>query len=168
MSPGVETVCEKIGACPLKLDDKGQRLGLCGVDPELLQGVLTNKEGVSAWPTQCFTEQTGWRVVRTEDGAFVLAPNTTPGILKSEGGGGEAAELIRNAERTGSALKIDKYHQLAPSAVEDIETKGSVFTIVGNDGISRTLVQVPGEVDGVAGRWEWIIDPSGSVPHQFS
>ena len=87
MNPGVETVCEKIGACPLKLDDKGQRLGLCGVDPEVLQAALTNQQGQGPVPTQCFTQQTGWRVVRTEDGAFVLAPNTTPGILKSEGGG---------------------------------------------------------------------------------
>lgn len=45
--------------------------------------------------------------------------------------------------------------------------QGSVFSIVGNDGVQRTLVQMPGEVNGLAGRFEWIVDDVGNLTHQW-
>lgn len=43
------------------------------------------------------------------------------------------------------------------------------FAIKGGDGVSRDLYQLPGELDGKPGVFEWIIDRSGTnpaIPHQ--
>jgi hypothetical protein len=42
-----------------------------------------------------------------------------------------------------------------------------VFKIVGGDGVERTLIQLPGEVNGVAGRFEYIVDQAGNLTHEM-
>jgi hypothetical protein len=37
---------------------------------------------------------------------------------------------------------------------------------VGGDGVKRTLIQLPGNVNGVDGRFEWIID-GDRITHQM-
>lgn len=78
----------------------------------------------------------------------------------------QASEMLKRAERTGSGVKSDKYHRSASFAVDDVATRGSVFRIVGGDGVERVLVQVKGGLNGVAGRYEWILD-RGKVTHQM-
>ena len=41
-----------------------------------------------------------------------------------------------------------------------------MFRTVGGDEVERLLVQAPGEVNGVAGRLEWIVD-GGNLTHQM-
>ncbi|MFW0786625.1 hypothetical protein AAFP35_19190 [Gordonia sp. CPCC 206044] len=79
----------------------------------------------------------------------------------------EAEDIIRDAQRSGSGLKKDTNHRAPDLVVDEIGTKGKVFDITGNDGVERTLVQTPGELNGVPGRFEWIIEPNGRVSHQF-
>jgi hypothetical protein len=67
----------------------------------------------------------------------------------------------------GSALKDDVYHRAAVFASEDIASKGSVYRFVGGDGVEKLIVQAPGELDGVAGRFEWIITDQGQLTHQM-
>lgn len=50
--------------------------------------------------------------------------------------------------------------------MDDIAESGSVFRITGGDGVQRTLVQMPGVVDDIAGRFEWIVDDFGNISHQ--
>jgi hypothetical protein len=38
------------------------------------------------------------------------------------------------------------------------------FTIAGGDGVTRGLYQLPGEVNGKQGVFEWIVDNSGNDP----
>ncbi|WP_157110496.1 hypothetical protein [Nocardia anaemiae] len=78
----------------------------------------------------------------------------------------KAQEIIKNADRTGSGLKSDPWHRSASFPIDEIGTKGTVSEIVGGDGVTRTLVQMPGEVNGVPGRFEWIID-GDKVTHQM-
>lgn len=78
----------------------------------------------------------------------------------------EAAALIRGAKPTGSALKSDAWHRAASFAVDDIAENGPVFRTVGGDGVERLLVQMSGEVNGIAGGFEWIVD-GGSLTHQM-
>jgi hypothetical protein len=66
----------------------------------------------------------------------------------------------------GSALKNDAFHRAATFAVDDIPANGSVFRFISGDGVERTLIQVPGGIDGVAGRFEWIVDDFGRLTHQ--
>lgn len=95
-----------------------------------------------------------WRKKLPGDG-----PSTTPTPS-------QAQEMVKTADRTGSGLKSDPWHRSASFPVDDISTKGTVSEIVGGDGKTRTLVQMPGEVNGVPGRFEWIID-GDKVTHQM-
>jgi filamentous hemagglutinin len=38
------------------------------------------------------------------------------------------------------------------------------FTIKGGDGVARELYQLPGELNGKSGVFEWMIDRSGTNP----
>jgi RHS repeat-associated protein len=152
----------------------------CFEDPEVAEATSSQKVVVH---DICIIQTAGvWlQLVRTDEGVFATsgigifnqaAGDSGGGSGSGEGGGNrptprQAAEAIRNAERVGSGLKEDALHRAASFAVEDIESKGTVFTFKGGDGVERTLVQVPGEVNGVSGRFEWIIDPSGRVTHQM-
>ena len=78
----------------------------------------------------------------------------------------EAADLLRAARPTGSALKSDVAHRAGDWVIDDVAQSGSVFDLVGGDGVSRTLVQMPGEVNGVAGRFEWIMEGQ-DLTHQL-
>jgi RHS repeat-associated protein len=102
---GTDTMCEKLHACPLKLDDKAERLGLCGLSPELLQAALTNQQGHPALPTECLTEQMGLTILPLANGGFVLMPTPTPGILRSEGGGSGAGDSGGEAGRESGPLE---------------------------------------------------------------
>ena len=78
------------------------------------------------------------------------------------------AERVANAKPVGSALKEDAAHRSASFVVNDIPNGGQVFKVTGGDGVQRTLIQTPGELNGVSGRYEWIIDdPTGNLTHQM-
>ena len=76
----------------------------------------------------------------------------------------EAAEMVRTARPVGSGLKPDAMHDASTFGIEKIASQGSVFRIVGGDGVSRTLIQVP----EVGGRCEWIVDDGGDLTHHTS
>ena len=77
-----------------------------------------------------------------------------------------AQRAVKRATPVGSALKPDKYHRSGSFMVDSIAKEGTAFRIVGGDGARRTLVQMPGGLDGVAGRFEWIVDGS-KLTHQM-
>lgn len=66
----------------------------------------------------------------------------------------------------GSALKSDVAHRAASFAVHDVVKDGHVFFLVGGDGVERVLVQVAGGLNGIPGRFEWILD-GGKLTHQM-
>lgn len=78
----------------------------------------------------------------------------------------QAEDKIKVAERVGSGKKADVDHRSASFPVDDIAGKGTVTEIVGGDGRAVTLVQMPGELNGVPGRFEWILD-GDKVTHQM-
>lgn len=72
-------------------------------------------------------------------------------------------ELASGMERTGSALtKSDPFHRSVSWVVDNPAAQR--FAIRGGDGVARNLYQLPGEVNGKSGVFEWIIDRSGSSP----
>jgi RHS repeat-associated protein len=74
---------------------------------------------------------------------------------------------ILNERVKGSGLKSDPTHR-APSYLTEGEiAEGTVTPIVGDDGVRRTLVQVPSQnVNGKEGIVEYIIDHDGTITHQ--
>ena len=79
----------------------------------------------------------------------------------------QTAQQIMQADRSGTALdKSDAGHRAASFATEDQLAAGQVFDIVGGDGVQRTLLQAPGNVNGRDGIFEYIIDADGAVSHQ--
>jgi len=45
--------------------------------------------------------------------------------------------------------------------------RASVFNFVSARGVPSMLIQMPGEVEGLAGRFEWIVTNTGELTHQF-
>lgn len=74
---------------------------------------------------------------------------------------------LRNANPVGSALKDDPAHRAAFWMRDEAADSGQVSKIVGGDGVQRTLIQMPGEMNGVAGRFEYIVDPAGNLTHEM-
>ncbi len=52
------------------------------------------------------------------------------------------------------------------SRVRPITSNGSVYRFKGADGFERTLIQSLGQVNGLVGRLEWIVDDFGNLTHQ--
>lgn len=65
-------------------------------------------------------------------------------------------------ERVGSGLKGDLFHRSVSWVVDNPAAQR--FTITGGDGVVRDLYQLPGELNGKPGVYEWIVDRSGSEP----
>jgi hypothetical protein len=80
--------------------------------------------------------------------------------------GGPEGQALLNAKPVGSALKEDPHHRAATWAREDAAHNGTHFPLTGNDGQVRTLTQIPGELNGEPGRFEYIVDQSGNLTHQ--
>ncbi len=78
----------------------------------------------------------------------------------------QVAEQVLTYNRTGNGLKPDPSHRGASFLSKEQLEPGRVFTLVGGDGVKRTLLQTNGSFDGKNGIFEYIVDPSGSVTHQ--
>ena len=78
-----------------------------------------------------------------------------------------AANEIVNAERVGSGLKTDPYHRAASFISEEQLAQGRTFTFTNGDGRKMTMLQTEGELNGVAGIYEYILNPQGQVEHQL-
>ena len=89
----------------------------------------------------------------------VPTPATTPTPA-------EVASRLHRAQPVGAALKTDALHRSGSWMLDDVADKGSVFRLVGGDGVERTLVQMPGSVNDVEGRFEWILE-GDRITHQM-
>lgn len=49
---------------------------------------------------------------------------------------------------------------------EEAGQSGTHLPIAGGGGVVRILTQVPGELNGVPGRFEYIVVPTGALSHQ--
>ncbi|WP_282611298.1 polymorphic toxin-type HINT domain-containing protein [Pelagibius sp. Alg239-R121] len=89
-----------------------------------------------------------------EDGAWVH--NANCGVGKD----------LLNAEPVGSALKGDKHHNAATFMRKDAANNGTHFKITGGDGVVRDLTQIQGNLNGVPGRYEYIVEGGNRLTHQ--
>lgn len=89
------------------------------------------------------------------------------GVLVHNTNGAEGAAAPKNANpiqglpRTGSALKTDPYHAF-PNVIDNFASNATATQLRSG----ATLYQVEGSLNGVAGRFEWIVD-GGNVTHRM-
>jgi hypothetical protein len=74
----------------------------------------------------------------------------------------DAAAPTSSLERVGSGLKEDLFHRATSWVVDDPAAVAS--EIIGGDGVPVTSYTLPGEVNGIAGMFNWIVDSSGEQP----
>ncbi|HJQ35810.1 MAG TPA: RHS repeat-associated core domain-containing protein, partial [Thermoanaerobaculia bacterium] len=91
--------------------------------------------------------------------ASPAGPSASPGLP-------QIAKQLATAERIGAALKADPTHRAASMGLDAVAQAGQSFSLKGGDGVTRTLVQAPGGMNGKAGIFEYIINKAGQVTHQ--
>jgi len=60
--------------------------------------------------------------------------------------------------RTGSALKEDALHAFN-DIIDNYAGDATKFSLMGGDGVERSLYQIEGALNGKSGIFEWIVDP---------
>lgn len=79
----------------------------------------------------------------------------------------KGGEKIEYNESYPKVYKLeDKYHCWGEDQVRIVGDNGRIFQITGGDGINRTLIQMPGNLDGTPGIYELIIY-QGQITHQM-
>lgn len=73
---------------------------------------------------------------------------------------------VLNFERTGSALKLDEYHDFH-KIVDNFGRFAQRFDLIGNDKILRDLYQIEGSLNGKVGIFEWIVDYNVGITHRL-
>ena len=68
---------------------------------------------------------------------------------------------VVESERVGSALKPDPYHAF-PDIVDNYAGYATRFPVK-----NGTLYQIGGSLNGIPGRFEWVISTDGMVTHRF-
>ena len=53
-----------------------------------------------------------------------------------------------------------------PSLIDQKADAGNVKKIIGGDGIERTKVELPGNINGKDGNFSWIIEPDNTINHR--
>jgi hypothetical protein len=77
-------------------------------------------------------------------------------------------EALQNAVPVGSALKGDPYHNRATFMRQEAAENGTHFPLLDDAGnVDRTLTQLSGEMNGTAGRFEYIVNKAGELTHQM-
>jgi len=69
---------------------------------------------------------------------------------------------LSRVDRADSALKDDPFHRSVSWVVDNPAAQR--FTFTGGDGVQRQLYQLPGEVNGKPGVFEWMVGRSRSNP----
>ncbi|WP_073291647.1 hypothetical protein [Anaerosporobacter mobilis] len=76
-------------------------------------------------------------------------------------GGSKTVEInnpVLDNIRTGSALKDDSLHAFN-DIIDNYAGDATKFSLVGGDGVERSLYQIEGSLNGKQGIFEWIVDP---------
>jgi hypothetical protein len=60
----------------------------------------------------------------------------------------------------------DLYHSF-PTLVDTLEDAGSTQTIVGADGVSREMLEIPGSINGEDGVFQYIKNPDSTINHRL-
>ncbi len=101
------------------------------------------------------------RVVRSFPKLSFKIKDTT--VMNSE----QAAELISNVERKGTALKKhDLYHEQAGHLTKEELEQGKMFILSSKNG-EKILFQVKGKLGDKEGIYEYLLEKDGKVSHQM-
>ena len=64
-------------------------------------------------------------------------------------------------------MQADIYHGF-PKIIDDLAGEyGTTSEITGGDSIPRTRLSLPGNINGVPGEYEWLINPDGTINHRY-
>jgi RHS repeat-associated protein len=90
--------------------------------------------------------------------------NTT--VTRSPYNSGAFFEGTYYSPKVNRSIDTDIYHSF-PELVNRFENSGQIRTITGGDGIKRTMLRIPGSINGESGVYEYIKEPNGMINHRF-
>jgi RHS repeat-associated protein len=99
-------------------------------------------------------------------GALFVIKSTGQAIAK---GVGVAEDFFAGTKETSKVLRQMQqgdFHAF-PESVKAFQEAGQVSKIVGNDGIARDMLKIPGEYKGKKGDFEFIKDANGDINHRY-
>ena len=100
------------------------------------------------------------------------AADTTHDIVKAVDNVDDAIDTSVNCIRyTDKVLgqmdnAEDLYHAF-PSVIDTFVDINSGYPLKGGDGITRTMIKIPGQVNKDAGFFEYLIEPDGTCNHRY-
>jgi hypothetical protein len=164
---------------------------------ELIHITLNNSEIVTATPTHNFFANNEWLeakdlragdILLTVNGEHVIVEQVQHELLEQpiktynftvDGNHtysvGETGVVAHNAcgkefnysDKVIKQMDGDIYHGF-PNMIDDMAQRyGMVGKITGKDGIERTVIELPGFLNGTNGVYQYIIEPNGMVNHRL-
>ncbi len=84
---------------------------------------------------------------------------------RAEGSFFEATEYTEKVleQMTGGPGEFHSF----PESVAAFEDAGTISTVTGGDGVTRELLEIPGEYSGREGTFQFMKDPDGSINHRY-
>jgi hypothetical protein len=101
-------------------------------------------------------------------GSVLYAGGVAYGAMRARVPGTKGQHILSNTKYTEKVIKqmskkSDLYHSF-PSMIDDMAGMyGYIGKFVGNDGIVRTAVELPGAINGTTGWYQYIIEPNGII-----
>jgi hypothetical protein len=90
-----------------------------------------------------------------------VMPRADPSKINSLASTSYSSKVINQMANTA-----DQFHSF-PKQVDNFGSYGAVSKIVGNDGIQRLMLRIPGSLNGINGNFEYIIEPDGIINHRL-
>jgi len=80
----------------------------------------------------------------------------------------DAGTALLGAKATQEVLDQKDLYHYAPTFMRDVAARaGTAFSIKGADQASYTLIQILGDLNGKAGRYEYVLGAAGNLTHQL-
>ncbi|WP_075006671.1 RHS repeat-associated core domain-containing protein [Stigmatella aurantiaca] len=143
----------------------------------ILKGARAADKAVGAVQAADKAQDGAKLVWKADDAAAKIIPDVSADASKAAGSSGNAAQAnpLAGVTYTGKVrsqirpnLKTGRPDDHGfPLEVDNFAGSGRQTTITGGDGVNRMKIELDGSYNGKHGKFEWIVEPNGTVNHRL-